>query len=145
MQTFLPYSDFKKTAECLDMRRLGKQRVENLQIMNVLCGDSDGWANHPAVKMWYGSEHLLMDYQFAICHEWTDRGYKDTCLSKTLAVCSQIQDGFLKPWWLGDDRLHSSHRSNLLRKDYSYYSKFGWDEPDNIEYFWPTKEELNVL
>jgi hypothetical protein len=95
--------------------------------------------------MWYGSEHLLMDYQFAICNEWTDRGYKDTCLSKTLAVCSEIQDGFLKPWWLGDDRLHSSHRSNLLRKDYGYYSKFGWDEPDNIEYFWPTKEELNVL
>lgn len=145
MQTFLPYPDFKKTAECLDMRRLGKQRVENLQIMKVLCGDSDGWANHPAVKMWYGSEHLLMDYQFAICNEWTTRGYKDTCLSKTLAVCSQIRDGFLKPWWLGDDRLHSSHRSNLLRKDYEYYSRFGWIEPNNIEYFWPSKEELNAI
>lgn len=32
MQTFLPYPDFKKSAQCLDYRRLGKQRV-----------DSDGW------------------------------------------------------------------------------------------------------
>ena len=26
INTFLPYADFKQTAECLDYRRLGKQR-----------------------------------------------------------------------------------------------------------------------
>lgn len=36
MQTFLPYSSFKDSAAVLDNRRLGKQRVENLQIMQVL-------------------------------------------------------------------------------------------------------------
>jgi len=30
VQTFLPYPDFKKSAECLDFRRLGKQRVDQL-------------------------------------------------------------------------------------------------------------------
>lgn len=36
MQTFMPYSDFEKVAQCLDNKRLGKQRVEALQIYNVL-------------------------------------------------------------------------------------------------------------
>jgi len=35
MQTFLPYADFARCAEVLDPRRLGKQRVEALQIMRA--------------------------------------------------------------------------------------------------------------
>ena len=38
MQTFLPYPDFKKSASCLDYKRLGKQRVEGLQILNAIQG-----------------------------------------------------------------------------------------------------------
>ena len=34
MQTFLPYADFKRSAESLDNKRLGKQRVEAMQIYN---------------------------------------------------------------------------------------------------------------
>ena len=34
MQIFLPYKSFKKSAEVLDYQRLGKQRVEALQIIN---------------------------------------------------------------------------------------------------------------
>ena len=30
MQTFMPYSDIKKSVECLDYKRLGKQRVIKL-------------------------------------------------------------------------------------------------------------------
>ena len=40
MQTFLPYPDFKKSASCLDYKRLGKQRVEGLQILNAIQGDT---------------------------------------------------------------------------------------------------------
>ena len=36
MQTFLPYEDFTKTAQCLDYKRLGKQRVEAYQILRIL-------------------------------------------------------------------------------------------------------------
>ncbi len=36
MQTFLPYADFQQSAKCLDNKRLGKQRVECLQILNTL-------------------------------------------------------------------------------------------------------------
>jgi Pyrimidine dimer DNA glycosylase len=36
VQTFLPYPDFARTAAVLDDRRLGKQRVEVLQILNAM-------------------------------------------------------------------------------------------------------------
>jgi hypothetical protein len=36
MQTFLPYRDFKQSFRILDWRRLGKQRVEAHQILNVI-------------------------------------------------------------------------------------------------------------
>lgn len=36
MNTFLPYADFQKSAQCLDNKRLGKQRVEAWQIYLTL-------------------------------------------------------------------------------------------------------------
>ena len=36
MQTFLPYSNFYKSAKVLDQKRLGKQRVEVLQLLNSI-------------------------------------------------------------------------------------------------------------
>ena len=64
MQTFLPYADFVKTAKCLDYRRLGKQRVEAFQILNILEGKTTkaGWKHHPAVLMWKGYENALKKY-----------------------------------------------------------------------------------
>jgi hypothetical protein len=38
MQTFLPYNDFVKSARVLDYKRLGKQRVEGMQIINAITG-----------------------------------------------------------------------------------------------------------
>ena len=141
MQTFLPYRNFEKTAQCLDYRRLGKQRVETMQIMNTLCGLSTGWANHPAVRMWENHEGALMDYQRAIVEEWLSRGYKDiVCLQKTLEAFNRLEGDWTTPEWLDDEKLHSSHRSNLLRKDYDYYCRFGWAEPDTMDYWWPTQE-----
>ena len=139
MQTFLPYEDFEECAKVLDIRRLGKQRVETYQIMNVLCGVSNGggWANHPAVKMWRGHEDHLLVYQEAIVGEWDKLGYRDTCLEKTKISFSRLNIKSKKPEWLGLDILHSSHRSNLLRKNQDYYSEFNWIEPNDMPYYWP--------
>lgn len=48
MQTFLPYPSFAESARVLDRQRLGKQRVEVLQLLRALTGQTKGWANHPA-------------------------------------------------------------------------------------------------
>ena len=50
MQSFLPIADFTETARILDPRRLGKQRVEALQILRGLIVPGYGWRHHPAVK-----------------------------------------------------------------------------------------------
>lgn len=150
MQTFLPYSDFQKTAEVLDGKRLGKQRVETYQLLLQLCGVKmldyphweprlGGW-DHPAAAMWAGHERSLLDYQKAICNEWTSRGFRDTTLEKSSLVLELIGKSSWTeepPPWLGIEDVHRSHRSNLLRKDPDYYSKF-FDESPELPYIWPT-------
>lgn len=132
MQTFLPYSDFKKTAEILDYRRLGKQRVETYQVLNILLGrtESKGWINHPVTKMWRGYEEALKLYQNFTISEWINRGYKNN-----MSFENVNESKIVMPSWMGDERIHRSHRSNLLRKDFQYYSQY-FDEPTDIEYYW---------
>ena len=115
MQTFMPYSDIKKSVECLDYKRLGKQRVE---------------AHHPVNKMWLDYPDALAYYHNMCIDEWIKRGYNNT-----MKHIVHVKD-FKRPEWIGDERIHKSHRSNLLRKDYEFYSQYGWNEPTNIEYYW---------
>ena len=137
MQTFLPYKDFTLSAQCLDYRRLGKQRVEALQIFNALTGvptksgrEYKGWKNHPAVTMWQGYEEALLLYKNKMIEEWILRGYNNTM--EMYGISENVE----MPHWLGKEKLHASHRSNLLRKDFKFYSSYCWTEPDNLEYYW---------
>ena len=138
MQTFLPYADFSLSASVLDYRRLGKQRVEALQIYNALVDNPTlqgnkykGWLNHPAVLMWKGYEEALLLYKNKMIEEWRDvREYNNTM------EIVEVPDSIEMPPWVGDERVHASHRSNLLRKDFEFYSKFGWQEDTDLEYYW---------
>lgn len=136
MQTFVPYDSFASSAMCLDRQRLGKQRVETYQILKTLTGESSGWSNHPATKMWVGHASGLCAYGVTVCLEWTKRGYKDTCAEKMMALITPDY-GDLPRWW-GDMDVHSSHRSNLLRKDPAWYSQWNWDDDPSAPYIWPT-------
>lgn len=133
MQTFLPYENFKNTALCLDRQRLGKQRVETLQILNTLLGLSEGWRSHPAVKMWRGYEAALWLYGQTMIGEWVARGYKNTMVLPGHFTAKDLK----MPPWLGDKRLHASHRSNLLRKDPVWYGQFDWTDNPADPYVWP--------
>lgn len=137
MQTFLPYADYVKTAKVLDYRRLGKQRVEAMQILRILLNETErkGWRNHPAVKMWRGHEGDLARYGAEICREWISRGYKDTLLPYFELRMTPAPS----PSWVGSDSFHIAHRSNLLRKFPEHYlAMFGADSvPSDIPYIWP--------
>lgn len=192
MQTFLPYPSGVKSARVLDRQRLGKQRVECLQILAALtdiyksqadyrlleltpgtvsmapmtfCTHSGdvwvwnpnmsgaGWTKHPAVAMWRGYEAALVQYSLEICGEWLKRGYRDTT-AQTISLMADLSiqvvaQGRSKrgvspttlehpPWW-GDEALHTSHQSNLLRKDGEHYGKFFPEVDPGLEYIWPTK------
>lgn len=116
---------------------MGKQRVEVLQIWNSLTSGS-GWNNHPAVKMWEGHVWWLLLYGAVVCEHWRQRGYRDSLLPRFIdALESMSVDEY--PPWLGDVKLHASHRANLIRKDETYYGTFGWSEYPEMGYYWPTK------
>ena len=142
MQTFLPYPSFVRSAQCLDRQRLGKQRVECLQILQaLLLHKGGGWTNHPATRMWRGYERMLAQYGIAMCDEWVRRGYKDTCQRKIAALGRRApQSSNCKPRWLGLSKFHASHRSNLLRKDWYWYGHYRWKEPDDLPYVWPKEK-----
>jgi hypothetical protein len=128
MQTFLPYESFTKTAKVLDWRRLGKQRVEGMQIIQTI-EKQNGWKNHPIVKMWTPYVPALKQYTNIIITEWIGRGYNNNMEFYDI-------DNVEYPDWLGDKRFHSSHRANLLRKDFDWYSQFGWTENSESPYLW---------
>lgn len=131
MQTFLPYPEFDRSVKCLDYRRLGKQRVEAMQILNALRDSNYGWQNHPAVKMWRGHEEALKLYMNICIQEWINRGYNNTMKIEVVD-----QKNCKCPHWIGKEEFHASHRSNLLRKDPEWYGQFGWKEDDSLPYVW---------
>ena len=129
MQTFVPSKTFKRCAAVLDDRRLGKQRVECMQILNTLM-HGGGWENHPAVNMWRGYEEALSQYMRAIILEWVTRGYENNII-----IPQEVKNYKMPPWWGGS--IHKTHRQALLAKDYHYYSRFWWNLEPNLNYFWP--------
>ena len=142
MQTFLPYESFEKSAQTLDWRRLGKQRVEGMQIINAITGKKrkdgkpyKGWINHPCSVMWKDYVPALKHYTNVIIQEWVTRGYNNNM---------EFYDTgkIIMPDWIGNEKFHSSHRANLLRKDFDYYSQFGWTENPERPYVWHDKEKL---
>lgn len=138
MQTFLPYADYAKSAQVLDMKRLGKQRVESYQILRNLAGISNGtgWSNHPAVKMWRGHGLELISYNIAICEEWISRGYNDTVLGKTISLAKYFKGQNSTPTLLGNSAFHRSHQSNLVRKLPEHYKKYFPNVPNSLPYIW---------
>jgi hypothetical protein len=136
MQTFLPYASFEDTVQVLDYKRLGKQRVETFQILNVLLDrtKSKGWRNHPAKIMWEGFEEALKLYQNITITEWISRGYKNNMKLESIDHKTLIM-----PPWLGNEEFHKSHRSNLLRKDFEYYSQY-FNDPIDLPYIWPVNQ-----
>lgn len=144
MQTFLPYPDDRASAAVLDDKRLGKQRVETLQILRALTWHTYGWRNHPAVRMWRGFVPALVSYGAAVCDEWVARGRADAVRPVLLEFTGghepspqRLHDLGQRPPWLGLDALHLSHRSALVRKDPELYRTAFPDAPDDLPYFWP--------
>jgi hypothetical protein len=156
MQTFLPHPDFAASARVLDPRRLGKQRVEALQVFRALTRPGYGWRHHPVVAMWAGYEEALVRYGLEICQVWEDAGRQDTCAT-SLRTDYAASTGFdvvrdqeelaradELPPWLGDWAFHRSHQSALVRKDPAYYRERFPDVPDDLPYVWPASDRATA-
>jgi hypothetical protein len=155
MQTFTPYSDFEATARALDTKRLGKQRVEVIQIVRALTVPGYAWASHPAVLMWKGYEEALGRYGLTMCEVWTERGFGDTCAGtiiqdlRTFGIESirgvrELASAGALPSWLFDPELLRSHQSALVRKDHEHYRQRFPDVPDDLDYVWPVRSTVVI-
>lgn len=136
MQTFLAYPDYRQSAAVLDMRRLGKQRVEAYQILRALRGESQGWLNHPATRMWRGHEFNLATYGAVVCETWRAKGYKDTLLPYFEEAMLRLPVT-LQPEWLGREDFHRAHQSNLVRKLPAHYGPLFPGVSGDLPYIWP--------
>jgi len=154
MITFLPQRSMVQSMEFLDEKRLGKQRIEACQILELLLDQPflpsslnsvvpfdptfKPWARHPAVLMWRGHEEWLKLYLACAIGEWCFRGYHNT-------IVVPIYDTKLQkhPVWLGYEPFHLSHRCNLIRKHPTHYLRF-WpgDRNDTMPYYWPSDHEV---
>ena len=161
MQVFLPFGLTKRSMACLDSKRLGKQRVECLQILNALQGKSKGWRHHPATLMFRGAEEALKIMGDWAIAEWVKRGYKNNMepfSNYPTGKWASVPQEFL-PEWYSNKKLRTqvkeSHRLNLMRKNFDYYSKyfFGtlthWrctkEAAENAQYVWPvTLDDIKV-
>jgi hypothetical protein len=156
VQTFTPYADFEQSLRSLDLKRLGKQRVEVIQIVRALTVPGYAWANHPAVLMWKGYEEALGRYGLTSCEVWVERGFADSCAATITAdlraagipeirTYDELAAAAALPPWLADEALQRSHRSSLLRKDPQHYGPlFPPDTPADLEYVWPVRSPAVV-
>jgi len=162
MITFLPSADFQKSADCLDwqfaMNRLNNQINEGIIVTRTLLGEYEkGWPNHPTTLMWKGCELSLVDYCWSCLYTWERKKRLTDVVRRAILIRLQqvaVDQGGsdVKPFWLGDERLHSSHRAILLGKNPNWYSQFGWTEEPAVKnsdarwpYFWPvTKEGIDA-
>ena len=78
-----------------------------------------------------GDDPALTGFKEALRNEWLRRGYRSTI------ELPRPEGNVVLPPWLGDERLHASHRSNLLRKEPGWYGAFGWREQPDLPYWWP--------
>jgi hypothetical protein len=152
MQTFLPCADFDASAAVLDVRRLGKQRVEVIQVLRALTVPGYGWRHHPAAAMWAGYEEALVRYGLQVCAHWCRGGRADTCaatlvtdLGATVGIAAVRSQAGLDaagelPPWLGDEPFHRSHQAALVKKDPDHYRPLFPDVPDDLPYVWPASD-----
>lgn len=139
MQTLLPYANFARSARTLDSDRLVKQAIDCKQLVIAQIDPLFGWQTHRAKTMWNGHVRSLCAYGIAIIDEAICRGIRLSAYERSWLVHlhEHAQGTTLAPWWLGDTRLHSSHRAHLKRRNPHYYRAFA--EDPTLLMWWPTR------
>lgn len=146
MQTFLPFASFDRSAQCLDDKRLGKQRSECRIIADNVYGIADGWSRHPAIRMWEGHLPSLLRYWKAVVVEWRARAFKDSTLDQLNDFIADVGLVGPDPWWVGVEPFHASHRSKLVEKLPEHYRDgLGWTDAPGLDYWWPSHHSSSLV
>lgn len=116
MQVFLCDISLEKSSKILDSKRLNKQIVEAFQIVT----DRLPNFHHPAYLFWKDYKQELRQYMYCLCNEYSNRFHKEHKCS-ILSIPNEIKTFDFIPNIEYD--LYT-HKVNLLRKNYEWYSRF---------------------
>lgn len=142
MNTLVPLSDVNACAEVLEERHLNRLRSDIVQVLKGCCEPAPEPGSevkeHPAIKMWRGNEPFLIKFGTAVCIEWQSRGNSDATLKKILGFKSDFEESSREqPEWWGNEEVHDSHKSYLLRLKPSHYRRFWPELSDELPMIWP--------
>jgi hypothetical protein len=84
--------------------------------------------------MWRNNVPALKKYLNCAIEEWVERGFKNTM------DFEDIDEEVEMPEWFGNEKFHSSHRANLLKKEPEFYSQYRWSEDPSNPYVWMDKD-----
>ena len=132
MQVFMPYIEPHKSVRCLDPSRQGNQVYRECYMVMV-----DKKVIHPASKIWVEHKHQLALYALhGLMALWERKWYYPHWIDYFNDIADTTPDTGM-PSIIGYGPFHASHRSQLLAKDYGWYSQFGWSEkPGSLDYVW---------
>lgn len=115
MQVFIPYPDPFLTAQCLDRKRLQKQRLEAYTIIKAIVYKTGGWASHPVVKMY--SDHIGWLQCYLSCLRLYLEGFLDEA-RYWADNANKIRPPFITP------DLCDQHKRRLYTKAPDLYPQF---------------------
>lgn len=151
MQTFLPFllvwdesktvlenlqACFRLTAQLLDNKRTGKQRVEAMQLLNILLGRNadSSWKRHPVLHMWKPWTEALKLYYNCFLEEWMARGFVNNLPLEDIDEEALTEQGI--PPFLSNKHFVDRHRANLMTKHPDFYEKYEWGVEPRQGYYW---------
>jgi hypothetical protein len=130
VNTFIITENLSDTFKLLDSKKLGKQRLEAKQIIEILERIDNGeditniaYASHPAAKMWIGYTNALKAYYNLCVFEWINRGYNNTMKLypiehnkfKNLNINSKLVNQYNYPRFASFLPFINSHKAALIR------------------------------
>lgn len=158
MFTYLPYTDFERSARCLTDPILKQQQIDCLDVIEYVFIPVEykdvgsplercrikvegRWKNHPVSKMWAHYRWALLCYSFAINRECILRGF-DNIESKLKMYGNQVHQKTMTrkfpnqvPKFIYDMKLKLSHRAALIREDPEHYKTIFKVKEDTSLYF----------
>ena len=139
MQLYLPYPDFEKSVQCLTTNHLNRVRT-NCQLMAKAFLEPSRWCYHPSFKAWKPYYKAFQYYHDCVVKEWIGRGFN----TKAVLFGAPKPERKDMPWFIGNDRYHSSMRSNLIRLNFTYKERCEWVEDGKQPYLWPNNNTYQL-
>lgn len=152
IQTWLPFPNFRESAQALSDSDLELQRYHVLHIIETLhlvetsdlpeeYDKTDVSDLSLVCNMWREYEMQLCEYGLEICDEWSVRNRIPDPLYQHIAKhleWATSDDALMgTPQWFGNIDFHDSHKSALFRKNPEHYRETLGFDPRVDKIIWP--------